>query len=73
MCCVSEYPASKEDYIEIFPESFLELGISDHTIDWELFETYKPAIYECHYKLPDSTGLDAGPFARTPQQLKEIL
>ena len=47
--------------------------ISDHTTDFQLYNKYKPKIYECHYKLEDSTGLDAGEFARTPEQLAEIL
>jgi hypothetical protein len=38
-----------------------------------LFRKFEPEIIEMHYKLPDSTGLDAGPFARTPEQLAEIL
>ena len=72
MCCVSKYPAEPEEYIERFSD-FLHFGLSDHTTDFFLYNKYKPRIYECHYKLEDSTGPDAGPFARTPAQLKEIL
>ena len=78
--CVSEYPATMEQYEQSFPSmgSLINLdsatyGISDHTTDFTLYHKYKPEIYECHYKLADSTGLDAGDFARTPEQLKEIL
>ena len=69
--CVSEYPATVEQYekLGLFPKC----KISDHTTDFMLYNKYKPSVYECHYKLDDSTGLDAGPFARTPEQLKEIL
>ena len=69
--CVSKYPATIEDY-EKLP---LKIGcnISDHTTDFELFNKYQPKICEMHYKLDYSTGLDAGEFSRTPEQLKEIL
>lgn len=72
MYCISEYPADKQKYIDTFGDKLRE-GISDHTTDFELYNTYQPRLYECHYKLEDSTGLDAGPFARTPKQLEEIL
>jgi sialic acid synthase SpsE len=72
---VRKYPATFQDYDDAFG-TFMCLentAISDHTTDWELFNTYKPDIYEVHYKLEDSTGLDAGEFARTPKQLAEVL
>ena len=72
LCCVSKYPATVEEY-EVFGLWYLQDGISDHTTDFTLYHKYKPVIYECHYKLPDSTGPDAGPFSRTPSQLAEIL
>lgn len=49
------------------------IGISDHTIGLELYKKYQPAIWEKHFKLPDSTGPDAGEFAITPDELREIL
>jgi sialic acid synthase SpsE len=70
LACVSEYPAKIETYIELFDEKDLHDAISDHTIGLELFKKYKPYIWEKHYKLKDSTGLDAGPFAITPDELK---
>lgn len=73
LSCVSKYPAQYMDYDRLFFSLDLKRGISDHTTDWELFKTWKPRVYECHYKLDDSTGLDAGEFARTPVMLKEIL
>ena len=76
--CVSKYPAELKDYKNkmllndvVKYENYV--GISDHTTDFTLYHKYKPSIYECHYKLNDSTGLDAGLFARTPEQLSEIL
>jgi len=74
---VKKYPAKLEDYENNFallahPKHYF-LGISDHTENWDLYNKYQPKIYECHYKLEDSTGLDAGPFARTPKQLAEVL
>ena len=72
LCCVSKYPAGVIEYKEVFTEKELCQGISDHTTNWDLYKKYKPEIYECHYKLEDSTGLDAGEFARTPAQLLEL-
>lgn len=73
MCCISEYPAKMKDYEKIFLPEQLKAGISDHTTDWKLYEKYHPDIYEVHYCLEDSTGLDAGPFARRPSQLKGMI
>jgi sialic acid synthase SpsE len=65
--CVSEYPAKIDDY----PSSYKLL--SDHTEGLDLFIISKPEKWEKHYKLSDSTGLDAGSFAVTAEDLKEIL
>ena len=73
LCCISEYPATVEQYEKTFFPGLLARGISDHTTDFQLYEQYKPSIYEVHYKLNDSTGPDAGEFARTSTMLKEIL
>lgn len=73
LACARKYPATLADYEERFESGFLHNAISDHTTDFYLFKQYHPEIYECHFKLPDSEGPDAGPFARTPEQLKEIL
>ncbi len=70
--CVPEYPAKQETYERLFGD-LLHYGISDHSPDLRLYKDYTPRIYERHYKLADSTGLDAGPHASTPAQLKEIL
>jgi sialic acid synthase SpsE len=75
LACVSEYPAKIEDYEDrfVFLRDLFGGYISDHIIGLHLFNKFKPLIWEKHYKLPDSTGLDAGPFAITPEELKEIL
>jgi len=73
LACVSNYPAKIEDYEKNFCVAMLKNGISDHTENWTLFEKYLPRIYECHFKLKDSSGPDAGPFARTPEMLKYII
>jgi sialic acid synthase SpsE len=65
--CVSKYPADIEDY----PRDRRE--VSDHTVGLELFKRNGCMIWEKHFKLSDSTGLDAGSFAITPNELKEIL
>jgi sialic acid synthase SpsE len=69
--CVSRYPATIEEYKKLPLKK--GCNISDHTNDFRLFYEYNPNIIEWHYKLDNSTGLDAGNFARTPKQLKEIL
>jgi len=77
LLCVSEYPAIIERYEQAFKSNYFgfggDVGISDHTTNFGLWYRYKPAIIEMHYKLEDSTGLDAGDFARTPRTLKEVL
>lgn len=72
LCCVSDYPADITKYSE-FNQVHLSNGISDHSTSFKLYQEHQPLFYECHYKLDDSTGLDSGDFARTPEQLKEIL
>jgi sialic acid synthase SpsE len=71
--CVSRYPANIEEYERRFSKGSLKHAVSDHTIGLELFKKYQPRIWEKHFKLHDSTGLDAGPFAITPKELREIL
>jgi hypothetical protein len=71
MFCVPEYPARIEDYEKL--PLFEGCKLSDHTTDFTLYNKYKPSVIEWHYKLSDSTGLDAGPFSRTPEQLSRVL
>lgn len=71
--CVSKYPATVSAYEDTFPVGGLCYAISDHTTDFTLCHKYNPIIIEWHYKLSDSTGYDAGEFARTPERLKEVL
>ena len=69
--CISKYPATFGDYEKL--NLFDGCKISDHTINFNLYNKYNPKVIEWHYKLKYSTGLDSGPFARTPQQLCEVL
>ncbi len=72
--CVSKYPAKIKDYETMRNLYYYNvMNVSDHTEDFKLYRKFKPNKIEWHYKLEDSTGLDAGSFARTPEQLKEIL
>jgi sialic acid synthase SpsE len=80
LLCVSQYPTDLNAYetkflglLNCVKTDYGITGISDHTTNWDLLNKYKPQMLECHYKLEDSTGLDAGPFARTPKQLSEVL
>jgi sialic acid synthase SpsE len=70
MLCVSEYPAEIDAYGNQQPA--LRWGISDHTIGLDLWRKYRPAFYEKHFALEDSTGPDAGPWAATPDELREV-
>lgn len=65
--CISKYPADISNY-----PLWVDY-ISDHTVGLELFHRNKPFIWEKHFKLSDSTGLDAGDFAITPEELRSIL
>ena len=75
MVCISKYPATIDDYEKeyVFYGGHALINISDHTTDFTLYHKYKPDIYEVHYRLTDSTGPDSGEFARTPEQLAEVL
>ena len=73
MACISKYPATKEEYEATFYPFQLRAAVSDHTVGLDLWRRYQPDIIEWHYMLPDSTGLDAGPFAKTPAELGEVL
>ena len=72
LMCVPEYPAATCAYESLFGGN-LSIGISDHSPDLHLFKKWRPWYYERHFKLEDSEGLDAGPWASTAKQLKEIL
>jgi hypothetical protein len=65
--CIPEYPAKLEEYY-IHGQAY-----SDHTVGFDLWNKYKPKIIEWHYREKDSTGPDAGPFAKTVDDLREIL
>lgn len=70
LCCVRKYPADIEDY----EGCWIEDGISDHTIGWNLMEKYNPKILEKHIVLkraPDNP--DSGPFAILPEDLEGII
>jgi sialic acid synthase SpsE len=68
--CVSKYPADLGDYYKFGDK--LSNGLSDHTTSWALYQKHSPKIYECHFKLADTTGLDAGSFARLPENIKKM-
>jgi sialic acid synthase SpsE len=75
LCCVSDYSnADIKDYEKFHPHLARGCKLSDHTHNWDLFNKYRPEIYECHYCLEhDENNLDGGLFSRTIEQLKEIL
>jgi sialic acid synthase SpsE len=72
LCCIPLYPAIKKDYTSYFSCYDLKKGISDHTIGFELWREYKPAIYERHYKLKGQENfLDAAWSATIDDLLSE--
>lgn len=80
LLCIPKYPAEWREYIErangyTFNNIAMDWNCSDHTVGFELWHRrdIKPAIIEWHYCEKDSTGPDAGPFAKTVDDLKEIL
>lgn len=70
MWCVPEYPANINDYIHA-----KDGKCSDHTDDLDLWHKYKWEIFEIHYVLErgEKDNPDAGPFAKTPNDLKDML
>ena len=70
LLCVPEYPAKIQDYEKKIGKT-IWAGVSDHTVGLDLFDRFKPAIWERHIKLPKMEGPDAGEWASTPQQLRE--
>lgn len=79
LCCVREYPATVEQYVEGFTCDQLNAGISDHTDHSDhsdptpLLMAYMPKLYETHFCLDSQTGPDTGPFALRPNQLRDML
>jgi len=73
LACISDYPATALQYYDQFGAMLSRGHISDHTTCFQLWHEWQPTTIEWHYKLADSTGLDAGDFARTPAQLEGIL
>jgi sialic acid synthase SpsE len=73
MAVVSKYPASLREY-EMIPNLGQYKAISDHTPGWELWDKYHPSVLEKHFVLErGGDNPDAGSFACTPEELKEIL
>jgi sialic acid synthase SpsE len=73
LACVSEYPATLEDYIYNFSINDLEDAVSDHTPGTLLYRKFKPYIWEKHWVLErDYSNPDAGPFAITPKELENL-
>jgi sialic acid synthase SpsE len=49
-------------------------AMSDHTVGLELWNKYHPTVWEKHVCLEhNDTNPDAGAFAITPEELKEVL
>lgn len=72
LCCIPKYPATKKEYENTFTNNLLLKGISDHTLNLDLYKKFKPDIYERHYILPSQTSLDKA-WSITPEELEQIL
>ena len=73
MACVPKYPAKIDEYEEMFDTELGE-AISDHVKGLSLWYIFEPEIWEKHFCLEhDDKNPDAGDFAITPEELKEIL
>ena len=77
--CVKKYPAQVKDYDDY---GIYSRWVSDHTIGWDLLNhriemewpLSTPEVWEKHIVLErDPDNPDAGPFAITPPDLKEIM
>ena len=67
LSCVPKYPADIRDYS-------WDTAFSDHVEGLGLWKAYKPDIWEKHFCLErDPSNPDSGPFAITPEELREIL
>ena len=74
MYCIPKYPADISDYEKMFDTKWLGEAISDHTVGWDLYNKYKPEILEKHFVLDRrEDNPDAGVFAVTAEELKEIM
>lgn len=70
MRCVPEYPALRKKY----DTNAVTYAVSDHTVGWDLYNDWKPDIIEKHFCLCRSDdNPDSGPFAVTPDELREVL
>ena len=72
MFCVPEYPAPVEKYYRMGHRG----GVSDHSAGlhvWHMAMKDGFKCYECHYVLERNyINPDAGPFAKTPEDLREM-
>jgi len=74
LVCISNYPTFVTEYEKRFSNILQNCFVSDHTIDFDLWYKYQPEVIEWHYVLEhDEKNLDGGLFARTPEQLSEVL
>jgi sialic acid synthase SpsE len=74
MHCIPKYPATLAEYEGMFADFMLRASVSDHSPGMELWRKYHPQVWEKHFVLErEESNPDAGPFAITPDQLKEVI
>lgn len=69
LSCIPKYPATIKDYEIAFSKMSLILGISDHTIGLDLYNKYKPRIFEKHYYVDGLESWDKD-WAIKPEEFK---
>lgn len=70
LCCVPKYPAAISEYESEFGE-LLYYGISDHTVGLDLYNKYKPIIFEKHFYMDGLESWDKN-WAIKPEELHKI-
>lgn len=72
--CIPKYPATLTEYEDAFAEFMLKASVSDHSPGLELWRKYRPQLWEKHFVLErDASNPDAGSFATTPDELREVI
>ncbi len=70
LCCVPKYPATISEYENTFGE-LLHYSISDHTVGLDLYNKYKPIIFEKHFYINGLESWDRE-WAIKPEDLSKL-
>lgn len=70
LCCIPKYPATIQEYESEFGE-LLHYSISDHTVGLDLYNKYKPIIFEKHFYMDGLDSWDKD-WAIKPKDLQKL-